>query len=87
MSIVNKEEWTKAKEALGIMKPATLGILDLVIQTTHATLGILDPVIQMRCATLGIPGPETRGATGGINTGLDDNGMMMNNDVTDTVIR
>ena len=73
MSIVNKEEWTKAKEALGIMKPATLGILDLVI--------------QMRCATLGIPGPETRGATGGINTGLDDNGMMMNNDEKDTVIR
>lgn len=87
MSIVNKEEWTKATEVLGIMKPATLGIPDPVIQVSRATLGILDPVIQMRCATLGIPDLETRGATGGINTGLDDNGTMMNKDEIDTVIR
>ena len=73
MSIVNKEEWTKATEALGIMKPATLGIPDPVIQVRRATLGILDP--------------ETRGVTGGINTGLDDNGTMKNNDETDMVIR
>lgn len=69
------------------MKPATLGIPDPVIQVRCATLGILDPVIQMRCVTLGIPDPETRGATGGINTGLDGNGTMKNNDEKDTVIR
>ena len=41
----------------------------------------------MSCATLGIPELETSALTGDINTGMDDKGTMMNNDVTDTVIR
>ena len=82
MSIMNTEEWTTGPEALGIMTPATLGIADRLIQMRRVTLGIPEPVNQMRCTSLGIPVLETRGATGGSNTGT-----MMNNGEKDMVIR
>jgi len=101
MSIVSKEEWTTGPEALGVVTPAIPGIPDPVIQmsratpeipdpvfqTSRATPGIPDPVNQMSCASLGISELETRGVTGGINTGLDDSGTMMNNGEKGTVIR
>lgn len=87
MSIVSKEEWTTGPEALGVVTPAIPGIPDPVIQMSRATPEIPDPVNQMRCASLGISELETRGVTGGINTGLDDSGTMMNNGEKDTVIR
>lgn len=86
MSIMNKEEWTTGTEALGITTPATLGIPDPVIQMSRATLEIPDPAIQMSRATLGIPELETHGSTGGISTGPDGNGTMVNSDEKGTVI-
>lgn len=82
MNIMNKEEWTTGPEALGITTPATLEILDWVIQMRRVTLGIPVPMIQTSHTSLGISEQETPGATGGINTGTT-----MNNGEKGMVIR